>query len=245
MKIFTYIIVNKENETDRFNNIIKQIDSYKLNNILDINFFCYCWKNDITKEIRNKYCKSDWTMKKHNRDMKNSPLTNGEISLFLNHIESLRKIRKNYSNGYFLILESDIIFKNLFYENIENVLNDIKNIDSLDILNIGEGVPNHFERLGYPKSKPIIINKNKYYKENINKCTEGILWSYKGICKFLDYFEKDNNIDGPIDTKIDVFSKNICELKEYGNFDEFNIFWCEKPLVQQGSNLKIFNSNLR
>ena len=94
IKLETFIIISKENEPQRYIHLLKEINKHKLNDFLNINYFNHCWKSDITSEIRKKYCKSDRTMKKHGRNMKDKPLTRGEISLFLNHIECLKYIRK-------------------------------------------------------------------------------------------------------------------------------------------------------
>tara|TARA_X000000368_G_scaffold390004_1_gene352890 strand:+ start:135 stop:854 length:720 start_codon:yes stop_codon:yes gene_type:complete len=236
-KLETFVIISKRNETERYKFFLTQVINNKLYDFLNIHYFNHCWKTDITSEIREKYCKSDWTMKKHGRNMKDKPLTNGEISLFLNWIFCLKQIRETYREGNFLILESDAIFANNFNEqNISKILKDINLIENLDILNIGEGVPNYFKKFGYPKTKPITINDTNYYKENLNRCTEAIIWKYKSICKFLDYFEKKNDIDGPIDTKMDVLSAFV---------GGFNIFWPKDYLIRQGSNLKLYNSTIR
>ena len=136
MKIETFVIMNKEKEPDRYIHFLEEIEKHKLADFLNINYFNNCWKTDITPEIREKYCKSDWTMKKHGRNMKDKPLTNGEISLFLNWIFCLKQIRETYSEGNFLILESDAIFINNFNEQrISKILTDINSIENLDILN--------------------------------------------------------------------------------------------------------------
>ena len=236
-KLETFVIISKTNEPERYKNFLKQVDNNGLQNFLKINYFNYCWKSDITPEIRGKYCKSDWTMKKHGRNMKDKPLTNGEISLFLNYIECLKMIRKKYEKGIFLLIESDTIFKNNFdKKNIIKIMNDVNTIEDLDILNIGTGVEKYFMLRGYPRTQPIIINQNIYYKENLNKGMEGVIWTYKSICKFLKYFEEKNDIDGPIDTKIDVLSQHL---------NKFNIYWSESPLLFGGStDNKYFNRSL-
>lgn len=234
-KLETFVIMSKTNEPERYKNFLTQVVNNKLHNFLNIHYFNHCWKSDITPEIRGKYCKSDWTMKKHGRNMKDKPLTNGEISLFLNFLECLRNIRNKYEGGYFLILESDVIFNDKFCKNkLYEMINNIKNIQDLDVLNIGTGPHAYLINNGYPRTKPIIINNNKFYKENINKCAEAIIWKYSSICKFLDYFEKDELIDGPWDTKIDVLSTYV---------GGFNIYWGES-LIYQGSLYGVFKTNV-
>ena len=70
--------------------------------------------------------------------MKN--LNNGEISIFLNNIELFKKIKEEYNEGYFLILESDAyVFPNMKFNmnNINEIINSIQNIKDWDIVNVG------------------------------------------------------------------------------------------------------------
>jgi GR25 family glycosyltransferase involved in LPS biosynthesis len=220
----TYFICNQEKEPERYHSILKQINEI---NMTDYTFSCFIWGNDITPEIREQWCKSDTTMKYHGRDMISCPLTNGEISLFLNHIYCLKEIRKIYNEGCFCIFESDVLFKPSYNINLQKVLEISKEYTDIDIINIGTGCGGKYS---IPKSKPV-CNYLTLYKEKKNKCIEGIIWTYHGICKFLDYFEKENDIDGPIDTKIDVLSEFI---------GGFNIYWANPPLVNQGSITGLF-----
>ena len=102
------------------------------------------------------------------------------------------------------------------------------------MLCIGGGNPEYL--IGYPKSKPLIIGSNKYYKEGITRCAEAIIWSYQGISKLLDYFEIENNIDAPFDTK-------LCALGYVQGI--LNNYWTEFPLVKQGSIIGLYDSHLR
>ena len=214
MIIHTYFLCNKDKEPDRYNSLVKQIKELDINNY---SFFSYIWGDEITSELRNKWVKSDTSMRYHNRDMITKPLSNGEISLFLNHIECLKQIKENYQSGYFLICESDVIFKDNFNNNLNTIFNLINNKNDIDIINIGSG-----NGTDLPKSEPIK--------------SEGIIWTYNGVCKFLEYFERTLDIDGPIDTKMDVFSEHI---------GGFNIYWVHPSLVYQGSVIGIFKSILR
>ena len=228
-----YFICNKDKENDRYSFLIKQIDNVNLKNY---EFFNYIWKTDITDNIRKEYCKSDYTMKLHGRSIITNPLSNGEISLFLNYIECLRKIRNEYVDGIFIIMESDVIFGDDFNKNLIELLNSIKLLNTeWDIINIGN-IKQWFNKEKYYKNNPIIINNIKFYKENINRCAEAIIWNYKSVCKFLDYFDEKKDIDGPIDTKIDVLSEYL---------GRFNIYWNEPTFITQGSICNIFDTTLR
>jgi len=229
-----FFICDKYNEPERHANLCKQISDTELSKD-KYDFFTHIWGNQITNEIRQHYCKSDFSMQLHNRSMKTNPLTNGEISLFLNHIECLRKIRKEYNDGLFFLFESDVIFCKDFENGINNVCNELSCIDDWDIINVGKGSRNYLKSLNYPKSSPIKNNICTFHNEDINSCAEGILWNYKSICKFLTYFETNEDIDSPIDTKIDVYSY----------MEGFKIYWVYPTLVEQGSINGLFNSHLR
>lgn len=230
-----YFLCNKYKEPDRYNLLLKQINQ---TNLCNYEFFNYIWGNQITPELRKKYCKTDYTMTFHGRSMITKPLSNGEISLFLNHIECLRKIRRDYSEGLFLIMESDVIFQdvNNFNSQLNDLFNSIKMLDNeWDIINIGNTKP-WFNNKKYYKNIPVCINNIQFYKEKINRCTEAIVWNYKSVCKFLDYYEVNEDIDGPIDTKMDVFSEFM---------GSFNIYWNEPTFITQGSTIGIFKTLLR
>jgi GR25 family glycosyltransferase involved in LPS biosynthesis len=223
--IKTYIICNKDKEDFRFKKLLFQIQQLDIN-LPNYEIFNFIWGDEITDEIRNKYCKTDYSMKYHGRNIINNPLTNGEISLFLNYIECLRKIRREFKEGNFLILESDVIFSNEFNHFFKKIVESLPKLNNWDIINIGCGSRNYLKRFNYPKTIPFIINNIKFHNENINCCAESIIWNYKSICKFLDYFEINEDIDSPIDTKMDIFS----DVK-----NKFNIFWSVPFLIKQGS----------
>lgn len=223
MLTHTFFLCKKEKELDRYNFLIKQIEFLNLNNV---SFFHHIWGDEITKDIRNKYCRSDEIMKKHGRNMIQSPLTNGEISLYLNHIECLKYIKKNYTSGYFAIFESDAIFNKSYNNDIEEIMKEIRNINT-DALIVYIGQCNSVGKIGDTK-----IRLRRYLNDD-GFFAEGIIWSYNAVCRFLDHFEENQLIDSPIDTKY-VFSKHI-----------FDIYSSVPYLVRQGSISGLFNSHLR
>lgn len=227
----TFVLCNKNKEPDRYLHLINQFGKVGFNNY---ELFNYIWGDEITADIRNKYCKSDYTMKLHGRRMIDKPLSNGEISLFLNYIECLKKIRKDYTEGLFIIMESDVIFEKDFNNYFDKLISSIKELQNWDIINIGNTKP-WMNKTNYYHNKPFIINEIYFYREKINRCAEAIVWNYDSVCKFLEYFEEKEDIDGPIDTKMDVFSEYI---------GKFNIYWNEPTFITQGSHLNMFKSSL-
>jgi GR25 family glycosyltransferase involved in LPS biosynthesis len=237
MCLSIYIICNETKENDRLESIKKQLEKIKNKNSFEINFYSYLWGDEITNDIYNKYCKTDNSMKYHGRKKSLKPLSKGELSLCLNNIECLKKIKNKYSSGYFLILESDFIFHKNFEENLINLYEYLKNyyVD-FDIINIGTGFR---KQMGHElkKNKPLILNKNlKLYLEKKNCCTEGILWNYDSINKFLNYFNNSEDINGPWDTILDELHRFInCTWK---------IFMLDPSIVDQGSIKGLFKSKI-
>lgn len=236
-KLKTIIICNKKKEPERYNFLIKQINILGLNSFLDIHFLeNIIWKDDITELMIKQLCKTDKSMIKHNRSMKIKPLSKGEISLFLNYINCLQYIFNNFNENC-LTLESDVVFKKNIRKKIEKITNNSRQLHSWDIINVGEGQQDYMKKQGYPKTIPQIIDNYNFYKENINRCTEGLYWNYNSIKKILVNFEKEKDINGPIDTYLDVYSDNLN--------NNFNIYWSEDTIVKQGSINRLFKSHLR
>jgi GR25 family glycosyltransferase involved in LPS biosynthesis len=220
-----FFLCNKLKEPERYESLLKQIAE---NNITNYEIVSYYWSDDITPEFKNEWVKTDTAMITHGRAMAKHPLTNGEISLFMNYITCLKNIKDSNKDGLFFIFESDVFFKKEFSNYISELIRIVENRDDWDTVNIGEGA---CKQLARGRVEGIF----DIYRERINRCAEGILWSYRGICKFLDTFSLTNDIDGPIDTKMDYYSTDKGAL---------NIFWSHPPLVFQGSVKKLFKSHM-
>jgi len=225
-----FIICNPKYEKDRYNYLQQEINKFNL----DVTYFQHIWGTEITNDIRMKHCKSDFTMKRFaNRSMIKSPLSNSELSLFINHVECLKFIHEKFKDKQqcnFIIFESDIRFKKDFITRLSNIINCLSNIPDWDIIDIGEGFRHGM--LHYPKNKPILVNNEYFSLEDRTSCTEAFIWNYKSVSKFVSYFKKNNSIDAPFDVKLDHI--NI----------PFNIFWLHNTLVYQGSIHGEYSSNM-
>tara|TARA_B100001123_G_C15174057_1_gene972619 strand:+ start:473 stop:1144 length:672 start_codon:yes stop_codon:yes gene_type:complete len=218
-----FIICNQKYEKERYENMKKQLDKGKFDK--NIEYFCNVWKTDI-----NNYKYDNIIFENINK---------AEISVFRNHIEILKKIKNNYNSGIFLILESDAyVFPGMKFT--LDKINKIINIDeSWDIINIGGSCQQIFREHGYPKSKPIIFDNSKFYKENRLICIEALLWKYDGIIKFLNEYEKlKKKFNYKISLPIDCILDNLVES------NKLDLFWIHPCLVKQGSNC-IWKSNIR
>lgn len=229
-----FIICNKDKETERLKNLEKIIDNSKIEKN-KIEFFCKCWSDDVIKN-KNKDGLSEYD----NNIFKN--LNNAEISLFINHIEILKKIKNDYNSGNFVIFESDIYVHpgwNFNNKHFNEIIEFSDNLNNWDIINVGRSCIDVFRSKGYPKSNPIINQNDKYYKEDRLICIEALIWNYNSICKFLKLFEEYNKERNNIITEpIDVILDNLCVSKK------LNLYWKTPSLCLQGSGIQ-FPSWLR
>lgn len=224
-----FVICNKNIEIERYENLQKIFDQSNIDE-KDIELNCKCWSNDIEHIKKNN---NNQIIYDNNLFIN---LNNSEISLFINHIEILKKIKKDYNKGIFLILESDIIVYPGMEFNIKRfkeIIDMTNTIDNWDIINIGGSCYDVFVNEGYPKTKPIIINNSKFYNEKRLICIEALLWNYNSICKFLDLFEtynknKLNTISDPIDSILD----NLCSE------NKLDLYWLFPFSCKQGSNIQ-------
>ena len=226
-----YIICNKEKELDRYNNLEKII----YNSNIDRSYYEYyakCWSNDITTHD-NHYVYDGYAFVN---------LNPAEISLFINHISVLKKIRQEHTSGLFVVLESDAYTfpgMNFNKEYLDKLVVDSNKLDSWDFINIGAKCQQIFQHDGYPKSTPIQLDTFRFYNEKRMVCIEGLVWNYQSIGTFLELFEEyykenDSVVKDPIDVVIDELCKS----------NKLNIYWSSPPLVVQVSG-SIYKSHLR
>ena len=142
IKIF--VICNKSVETERYDNLISQFEDGGFNTD-SIEFFCNTWKTDIND--KHKYNKIIF-----------ENLKKGEISILIKNIELLKKIKNEFKEGNFLIMESDahtfgyLIFTN---DRLNEINENLKNIKDWDIINIGGSCQQIFNEYNYPKTEPV------------------------------------------------------------------------------------------
>ena len=217
-----FIICNKQKEPKRFLHSEEQISRHLSNFNIKINYYYHIWADEITDDIYKKYCKTDKSMIKHGRNMKIKPLTKGEVSLVLNNVFCLKKILKEFKEGYFLVIESDFFLFDNFYKNLEKVVNfiQLRNLN-FDIINIGKGFREYIKKKELNKIvKTVKIDEElSLIKTNINCGAEGLLWNIQSAKKFIQNFEKDNDVNGPWDTILDTI--------EY----EFKLYWTSFPFL--------------
>lgn len=217
----------------------------------NMEFICPTYKHNITNETMNKYVKDNIVKKCRHIGMKKS-----EISLFLNYKAVLEHIYKNYSDGIFLIFESDVLIINDSINNLEEFINIMHGKrNDWDLIHIGRDGDNngYFDKpycdgpLPYrekvydlPESyiEDITTDGDKFrlVRKYHTRCCDSFLWNYKGIVKFLHYMNNNNYYDAPFDYYMINFFENVRDFKHYWSLDTFFI---------QGSNHKLEPSTIQ
>lgn len=151
------------------------------------------------------------------------------IANFLSHIYAYKQIETNVFD-YNLILEDDAVLCSNFSNILQSYVNQISN--DYDAVFIGNGANIIEHRI---EASKIIENSNvyKYNGENKCKCTDSYFISKKGASHIINYF---NTLKIKIDQPIDWFLNKP--------FKSSNVYWCEPPIVKQGTIIGLFNSSV-
>jgi len=198
-------------------------------NKIPFGFFTYVWKSGLTPAILEKF---------HmplTRELGPSP---GDASLIINHVFLAQHIRQNYAAGTFLILESDAVLGVNFTSMLNAFLVEWQERPELglDVIFLGECMEN------IVRSPQAGIH---LYKATKARCTESLVWSYSGIVRFLDYYEKRARMQVPnqealITEPIDFVLENF-----HNGVDNPGLYWTFPSIVMQGSQNGMFSSHLR
>jgi hypothetical protein len=157
------------------------------------------------------------------------PLKRSEISIFLNYIYLLESIRQSYSDGYFAIFESDVRFEQNLQTYLQIFSDFLQNV-APDACSIGSGCDCIDDAVNTDDMNFQI------YPKRLVRCMDSYVFSYKGICSFLDYFLNNNIINEPIDNYFQTFlEKNT----------DFSHFWVWPSLTLQGSQYGYYNSSIQ
>jgi hypothetical protein len=212
----------------------------------EVTFICPTYKHTISDNTMSQYVTNN-----NIRVLRPSPMKKSEVSLFLNYKAVLENIQRNYKDGLFLILESDVMLGKDISQ-LNHFIQSIKNKE-WDLIHIGMydsriwGSPNFHSDTGYPNR---IFYNNDMFIEDITsphdtfrlsrkfytRCTDSFLWTYRGIELFLKYMNTENNYTVPFDYYMcNFFEKNT----------HFKHYWSENEFFKQGSNLGIFASTIQ
>ena len=252
-----YCINNPVFEPERHDMLKNMFLKHNINNDY-IKYISPTYKHTIDKETYNKYTSNQLV-----RHLRNSNMTYGELSLFLNYRAVLEDIEQNFKDGLFLIFESDAI-EGKEISKLNEFLDFIKD-KKFDLIHLGMYEPQIMNNTlninfstGYRNLNNYNIDLLEYIKNNTTdknyieditsqgdkfrvirkfntRCTDSFLWKYNGILKFLNFMRSFEDYSSPFDYYMCNFFENKLNFKHYWTLDEFFI---------QGSNLNLIPSTL-
>ena len=240
-----YCVVNQLFELHHYERLNKMFTEQDIPHWM-ISYISPTYKHTITEEIYNSNISEQLVLSLRTLKMKNS-----ELSLFLNYKAIMEHIVKTYSDGMFLILESDV-YPGKQIEQFGDFLVSIKDRE-WDIIHVGMydnrmwGTPNFTSNTGYTKRimhnnhqpiEDITTEGDKYRlsRKFYTRCTDSFIWRYSAIKKYLEYQQNNPNFGVPMDYYMcNFFEKNI-NIKHYWSNDEFFI---------QGSNIHLCSSSIQ
>jgi hypothetical protein len=246
----TFFISSPEFELRRFERLNIDFQSIGFKNY-NMGFICPTYKHTITYEIMNKHVKENIIKKFRINGMKKS-----EISLFLNYKAVLEHIYKNYSDGIFLIFESDVLIMKDNIHELDEFINYVYNKRAnWDLIHIGSDLENnqYFTKpycdCPLPYRDKITHLPDSYIEDITNendkfrlirkfhtRCCDSFLWNYSGIVKYLDYLNNNPIYDAPMDYYMTNFFENTLDFKHYWSMNTFFI---------QGSNFGLEESTIQ
>ncbi len=218
----TFIISSPEFELTRYNKM-KDVFHNNLGMAYhNIQFICPTYKEMITDEMMKYHVKDDQCHR-----YERGPLLKSELSLFLNHLEVLKQIEKNYSDGMFLVVESDVIPMETIsqFNDFLTMVQSKRNDDGTycwDMINLGCPYGEKMYSTWYEEDITSENDPFRLLRKKFTRCTDSILWSYTGVKKILDLLKVENNYCLPIDTWIDdIIAEKYPEFKLYWSVTSF------------------------
>jgi len=167
-----------------------------------------------------------------------------EISLFLKHIKAMKNIIES-KKDYGIIMEDDVIFKDNFINNFNEVTKTLP--ENFDIIYTGV-FPFYKEYKNYSGCENPILNSKKkignlYNMDNVvvfpwngnNKGTDFYIISRKACSKFILFIEKikTTKINSPIDHFIGQFF-----------YKNGNVYWSNEEITVHGSCCKYIKDGI-
>ena len=206
-----YILCDKTYEPQRYHYLLNWARQYFDSSYFTFNLYCY--KHTIQETDVERY------------GIVKDRLKPSEVSLIINNNKIFEDILDRYDTGNFLILESDVIPQQNWLQILTIQMNKLQNVP-FDFFHIGNGGNDSFlpSMFGHEIS-PL----PEIYQCPSARCAESIVWSYKGIQKYICSRNKPINV--PFD-----FYLNLIASEDITNLEQANTYWGHPVVFTQGKN---------
>ena len=215
-----YLIGNRQAEPERYKEVDKLLKALRKSSTLNLDKceiieWCPTYGRNISPSLKKKWLSPNANMKP------------SHASLTINYAEALDNIANTKTdNGYFLILESDVLWDS---EKFPSRLKET--LDGAPIgwhaISIGHGCD-----LIPPDAHS--SSEIRLYKMGITRCTDSILWSYEGATKKVEAFKRY-----PAEIALDHYMNEILRLNPSISF-----YWAHPWLITQGSLTGTYKSKI-
>lgn len=242
----TVFLCNQEYEPERYKRLLSVCDTMNLKSY-HRKFICPTFKHTITDQQYKQYVKEDIV-----RRVRHIPTRRSELSLTLNTRAAYEYIEKSYLDGLFLIFESDIFLK----DNWQQLLDCLELLHSKEwsCINIGgthdignepfingphpyRVTPNRMLLLENAKEDlSSTSDRIRFFRKFHTRCTDSLLFSYKGIKQFVEYLQKDENYGVPFDYY--MIDKTETHM-------DFKYYWSVPTFFDQTSNTGLDSSTIQ
>jgi hypothetical protein len=209
-----FVISDKNIESDRYNNLVNQLSYLQAPSYL-INYTLPTYYNNLNPNLVSQFTIDNTKL----IQLRNRPLSDRELSVFLNFYIIFKRILGYYKDGNFITFESDIQFIKEI-ELIHSIFSILQSNNKFDCISFGEGLPQCNNKYNNNSKTMELVN------ESFTRCADSFIWSYKGISSFIKYLENNRVIDWPIDFYLYEFHK----INSY-----YNVLWTVPYVTIQGS----------
>jgi hypothetical protein len=208
-------ICNQSYEPERYEKLNKMIDTVGMDRS-KVDFCAPTYKHTITQEVYRKYVKTP--MGAHLPWVKGYT-RNSELSLIINFYTNLERIVSDFSDGVFLLFESDVEIRtdNLSY--FPDLLHTLKTATGKwDMVNIGGMNGKNGENMwesGYIEDITTQGSTNRLQRKFSTRLCDSHILSYGGAVKLLKMFKDHADYCMPLDHYITFFLENDRGFKYY------------------------------
>ena len=216
-----YVIGNKQREPDRIQYLEDYFSAAGLTG--SVSYFQPTYKNTLTSKQKDLFVEN---MPLHNR-----PFKLAEMSVFLNFYFLFQEIAKTYTDGYVLLLESDVRFEG----DLPTYLHSLRlflETQKPDGCSLGSGCDLIDDDVDTEDMTLQIA------KKPVMRCMDTLLFSVQGIRKIIDYMDAFGKFDEPIDNFLETY------LKGNGK-DLFSFYWIWPSITLQGSQYGYYPSSIQ
>lgn len=219
-----YILCDKSYEKERYNYLLNWAKNNFPPDYYTISLYCY---KDTIKEKDIKHY-----------GIKSNILKPSEISLIINYNKVFEDILDKYfccdsKHSNFLILESDVLPTKTWKKDLETQMKKVIDYDYY-FLHVGNGGNDTFLPSFYGHT---ITNESNIYKCPSSRCTEAMVWSYKGVEKAVCY--KNKPITLPLDFYFNVVATDNVYTK-----NDIKTWWGHPVCFVQGTANGTYSSTI-